>query len=160
MRNKILTVTWAAAALILAGCQIWNPGGVPFTAKNGAFTLRVPARWMFATAFGKDFTASKDGVILQQIVVEHVALKEALPHSKRELSPTLAPFELAEAVIDDLHSDHTLLSFTVKENTPATLGGKPAFHIVYSLRRTRPIVRLHPTGRPALAVTPLQPHLH
>lgn len=135
MRKTTLTLTALATLLaLLVGCQMWNPGGVPFTDKDGAFTVRVPADWMFATAFGNDFTASKEGVILQQIVVEHRELKESLKNSKRMLTAALAPLEVAEAYADDLRSNHALLAFEIKENTPAQLGSQPGFHLVYSFR--------------------------
>lgn len=134
MRNHtLIRAACAATLLFLAGCQIWNPGGKPFTGKDGAFNITVPSDWSQST-LGAEFVASKEGVILQHITVESRALKEPLKSSKRALKPDLAPFELAEAVADDLRANRELLSLEVKENSPVTLGGQPAFRLLFTFR--------------------------
>ena len=132
MRLRLLMFTLSALATFwLAGCQIWNPGGTPYTAKDGAFTVRPPADWMYATRLGNDLLATKDGPVLQQIIVEHRDLKDPLPHSKRTLTASLAPYEVAEAVTDNLRADHSLLGLEIKENVPATVF---SFHTGEKLR--------------------------
>lgn len=133
MRKQTLVLTFLGlVALFLSACQTWFPGGTSFTSKDQAFTLQAPSDWMYTTRLGCDFAATREGLILQEILVEHRELKDALKNSKRELTASLAPFEVAEAFVDDLRSDHTLLSLEIKSNTPATIGGQPGFHLVYS----------------------------
>lgn len=135
-KKNLSPILLAVALALLAGCQIWNPGGVPVTGKNDAFTVRAPDGWQYATAIGNDFTASKDGPILQQIWIEHRELKDkdVLPNSKRTLAATLSPFELGEAFADDLRANHTLLAFELKENAPATIDGQPGFKLTFTFR--------------------------
>ncbi len=133
MPKQNLTLAGLLLSLALfAGCETWLPGGAVATDKKGAFTVRAPSGWMYATAFSQDFVASKDGPTLQQIWVQHHELKEALPHSKRVLTSSLQPFEVAEAVADDLKANHELLNFEVVENTPATVGGQPGFKLTFA----------------------------
>jgi hypothetical protein len=135
MRPKLLTLALPVlATLWLTGCQLWNPGGTSYTGQDGAFTVRTPANWMYATRLGNDLLATKDGPILQQIIIEHHDLKEALPHSNRTLTANLAPYEVAEAVTDNLRADHSLLGLEIQENVPVDVGGRPGFKLVFSFR--------------------------
>jgi hypothetical protein len=133
MRNLLLIAALALAACF-AGCQTWNPGGTPATAKNGAFTITPPSGWMYATSLGPDLLSSREGLALQSITIQHHDLTKPLPHSKHTLTATLAPYEAAEAVLDDLRADHALLGFELQENTPATVGGQPGFKLVFRYR--------------------------
>jgi len=131
-KKNLIHLLLVFAVVALAGCQIWNPGGIAVTGKNDAFTVRAPDGWRYAVKLGFDFLASKDGPVLQQIWVEHRDLKETLPNSKRTLAASLSPFELGEAFADDLRADHKLLAFELKENMPATLGGEAGFKLTFS----------------------------
>ena len=50
------------------------------------------------------------------------------------MTSSLQPFEVAEAVADDLKADHELLNFELVENTPATIGGQPGFKLTFAFR--------------------------
>lgn len=134
MRNHPLILALSTATLLLSGCQVWQPGGTPITGKDNAFTITPPSGWLYATSIGPDLLASKEGLVLQNLVVRHHELSKPLTHSKRSLTATLAPFEAAEAVVDDLRADHDLLGFELRENTPVTVGGRPGFKLVFSYR--------------------------
>ncbi len=133
-KQNLIPASLALVALFVAGCETWAPGGAVYADKKGAFSVRAPDGWMYATALGNDFTASKDGPALQRIWVQHHALKDALPHSKRVWTTTLHPYEVAEALADDLRADHTLLNFELKENTPETVGGQSGFKLTFTFR--------------------------
>lgn len=136
MRNRKLTLTALAvfSLLLVTGCQLWNPGGTTYVDKRGKFNVHAPAGWKYATSLGPDFTASKDGPILQQIWIEHRELKKALLNSKKPLADNLGIFEVAEAVAGDIQADHSLLAFELKENVPASIGGKEGFKITFTFR--------------------------
>ncbi|WP_415908433.1 hypothetical protein [Oleiharenicola sp. Vm1] len=133
MRPHILTLLAAIAALFLAGCQIWQPGGVTAKTGDGAASLTVPSGWMFTTARNVaqgDLLATKDGALLQRVVLSHHEIKEPLAHSKRKLEATQTPFEIADAVLDDLRANREMQALKVIENTPQTVGGHPGFRFV------------------------------
>jgi hypothetical protein len=132
--RKLLLISALVVVALLSGCQMWNPGGTRVSGKNDAFSIVPPAGWMYATSLGPGLIASKEGLVLQNLVVEQFDLTKPLPNSKRTLSATLAPFEAAEAVLDDLRANRELLGFDVKENTPTTVAGQPGFKIVFSYR--------------------------
>ncbi|MBI5690946.1 MAG: hypothetical protein HZC55_12730 [Verrucomicrobia bacterium] len=120
--------------LFLTGCQVWLPGGSTYTADKNAFSVAVPAGWTFTTKAvptpRTDLIATKDGVFLQRLLVEHHPIKDPLPNSKRSLTTAMSPFEIAEAVVDDLRSQRSFQHFEVNENTPATVGGRPGFRLL------------------------------
>lgn len=78
---------------------------------------------------GANFFATKDGIFLQRLFVEQHDLTQPLPHSKRRITAQMTPFEMAEAVVDDLRSDQALLQFQVTGNEPAVVGGRPGFKL-------------------------------
>lgn len=123
-----------AALLLLAGCQTWQPGGTVYTAEKNSFSLTVPAGWHYTTTAmpvrNADLFATKDGIFLQRLVVERHLIKEPLPSSKRTITAQMSPFEIAEAIVDDIRSDRALQHFEVNENTPATVGGQPGFRLL------------------------------
>ena len=120
--------------LLLTGCETWQAGGKDYTSSKGDLTLNVPAGWNFTLLGGTDLTATKEGLPLHRMTVEHLDIKDPLPHSKRTVTPQMSAFEVAEAVLDDLRSDHDMLNFEVAENTPFDLGGRPGFRLVLNYR--------------------------
>ena len=68
--RKLLLIYALALAGLGAGCQLWNPGGTPATAKNGAFTITAPAGWMYATSLGPDLLASRGYTIVPLATAE------------------------------------------------------------------------------------------
>lgn len=122
-------------ALSLAACQqIWQPGGSVFTAEKNAFSVTVPAGWSFTTravpARNVDLMASKEGIFLQRMLIEHHVIKDPLPNSKRTIAAQMTPFEIAEAVVDDLRADRATPQFEVNENIPTVVGGQSGFRLV------------------------------
>jgi len=136
MRTRILiTLAATASMLFLAGCETWLPGGTVATSTDGSVSMQVPQGWMFTRTLAganADLLATKDGVLLQALTIEHQELKDPLPNSKRKLTADLSPFEIAEAVIDDMRANREMLNIAVKENTPATVGGSAGFRILVS----------------------------
>lgn len=142
MRHRILKFSAATAViLVLSGCQVWQEGGSTFRTRDGKASLHVPNGWMFTSAAAiaqGDMLATRDGVLLQRMVLEHHELEKPLALTKRKLTPALSPYELAEAVVDDLRSNRELSSFEVHDNSPATVGGRPGFRLVTSFRVPAP----------------------
>lgn len=131
MRTSLL-VFLLAVVPFFAGCQTWTRGGDHASAQG--FKLSTPPAWIYHPSMAGEFLATKDGVFLQRLTVTRVPLAIPLPHNKRTLSATFTPFEIAEAVIDDLKADHSLQQLVIVENTPALLGGRPAARLLLDYR--------------------------
>lgn len=127
MRNLLLSLTAAALLLALSGCVTWQTGGQPFTARSGGYTITAPSGWMFIEQPGGTLRATRDGLVLQELIVATHDLKKPLPTSQRVLTSNLSPFELAEALADDLRSNRDLLAFEIVANEPARIGGLDGF---------------------------------
>lgn len=134
MRTKILIPLFAAAFFVLVGCQVvqWKTGGTSYTAKDGDFTVTVPEGWIYAEQPAGHIIGTRDGLLLQRLVVEKRELKEPLRVSKRVLTANLTPLELADAVIDDMRADRGMLGMEVVENQPATLGEQQGFRLRFN----------------------------
>ena len=132
--NKLLSLALAGLLLVSGGCVTnWSQAGADFTSPFN-YRLRLAADWIYHPAINGCFAATKDGFRLQQIVIRKSPLTTPLPTSHRVLSATLTPFELAEAMIDDLKADRTLLQLAVEDNTPAKIGGADGFKLVLDYR--------------------------
>ncbi|MBI2516518.1 MAG: hypothetical protein HYV95_06340 [Opitutae bacterium] len=129
MRKQLLLLI-SAGTLLLSGCVTWQQGGQRYTAGSGAYSFTPPAGWMFIEQPAGEIRATRDGLILQQVTVQSRALKDPLPGSKRVLTAGLTPFELAEALADDLRADHSLLGIEILKNEPAKFGQRDGFKLV------------------------------
>jgi hypothetical protein len=132
--SRILIRFAVLPLLILAGCQTWISGGATYTAKDKAYSVPVPAGWHYATRLGPAVLATRDGLALQTVAVEGKALDKALANSKRTLTPGMAPYELAEVVLDDLRSNRDLTGLEVIANEPAAVGGQGGFKVTLAYR--------------------------
>jgi hypothetical protein len=120
---------FVALLLLTSGCELWTVGGSTYQAPKQAFAMNVPSGWSYSTRMGADLIATRDGLAMQSIQVRSVPLAKALPHSQRELSASLAAFELAETIKDDMQSNQALQTFTVIANEPATIGGQSGYKL-------------------------------
>jgi hypothetical protein len=127
--NTRLATIGLALTLLLTGCEFWNSGGTTFVAPKDAFTLPVPAGWSYTTAMRTPFTATRDGLAIQTIVVRVDRLDRALGNSDREIPADLNAFELAEWVVDDLRADKDHGGLTVLSNEPFDFGGEPGYKL-------------------------------
>jgi hypothetical protein len=118
---------------LFTGCQLarWQPAGIVHGASD-TFTVRVPDGWMYFENPPGNIVATQDGLLLQHIIVNRRDLKEPLPVSKRVLTRNLTPYELAEALADNLRADHHLLELAIIKNEPADLGGLNGFKLLVS----------------------------
>jgi hypothetical protein len=118
---------------LFAGCQLtrWQPAGVVHGASD-AFTVRVPDDWMYFENPPGTIVATQDGLLLQHIIVNRRELKEPLSVSKRVLTGNLTPYEVAEALADNLRADHNLRELAIIKNEPADLGGLNGFKLLVS----------------------------
>lgn len=130
MRTINLTLLLASLAL-LSGCVTWEKGGTPHTNTELGFTVTTPDGWWFHSRLGgKPFTATRDGIGLENLVIQSYEVGKPLPNNKRNLESTATAFEIAELLSDDYMANRALSQLEVRENLPVDFGGKPGFKLV------------------------------
>lgn len=134
MRNPLLKPFLAILFLLTAGCVSWQYGGPVHTAGSGDYTLQIPNDWLFLEKPKGHIVATRESQFIHRIEVERRELKNALPNSKKPIPATLTPLELAEALLDDLRSDRSILQPEVLENAPVAVGDQPGFKFVVSFQ--------------------------
>ena len=117
---------------LLSGCQGWTRSGA-HTSDLG-YRVETPPGWIYHPTLGGEFVATRQGLFLQRLHVSQRDLETPLANSKRTLTAALTPFELAEAIVDELKADRSFQQLSIVENVPATLGGKPAVRITFEYR--------------------------
>ena len=124
--------------LILAGCAPFVLASGKQTLTEYEFEVTVPDRWYRAMrAPGtleppEGLVLTRDGLVLQQIRVERVAMDKDLKFTKRKFDMKLPPHEVAEIELDDHRSNPNVYNLTVEENVPATVDGRRGFRLVYT----------------------------
>ncbi len=124
--------------LLLAGCAPFVLASGKQTLTEYEFEVTVPEGWYRAMhapgtleAF-EGLVLTRDGLVLQQIRVERVAMDKDLKFTKRKFDPKLPPHEVAEIELDDHRSNPDVFNLTVEENAPATVDGRRGFRLVYT----------------------------
>ncbi len=125
MRRFILLVI-----LFTTGCAVWIQAGGPYTSKSLNFSAELPQGWMRLNTT-KHLLVTRDGVLLQNVIIERIAIDEEFEHTKRKLSKEMLPQETAEVIIDNISSNQSVLNFEVLENSPAEISGFPGFRLVF-----------------------------
>jgi hypothetical protein len=96
--------------------------------------VTLPAGWRRATTVGDSLLVTRDGVNLQTIRIERVAIGDELTHTKRKLAKGISPQDVAEVELDEVRSDQGVRGFELLQNVPVQVAGLPGFKLVYSFR--------------------------
>jgi hypothetical protein len=130
---------FALAALIAAtpsGALAWDPvvTGAPVSMSKGGWSIVFPDGWL-QDASAQSVIASRDGVLLNSIVLHVVPHKKAFAAAKRRSSADALPEDLAESYVADVQAQGGAREFEVLTTDPAELAGRPAFrvHVRYRL---------------------------
>jgi hypothetical protein len=124
--------------LLLAGCEPFVLASGKQTLTEYEFEVTVPEGWYRAMrAPGtletpEGLVLTRDGLALQQIRVERVAMDKDLKFTKRKFDVKLPPHEVAEIELDDHRSNPDVFNLTVEENAPAPVDGRRGFRLVYT----------------------------
>src|SRR5438876_5516092 len=100
------TITLLLATLFVAtGCVTapWVPTDGAYTSPVDRYAIDLPQGWMRWTP-GEDgrLVVTRDGVLLQVIMIERFRVGEPLKHTKKQLARGMMPQEAAEGVLDNL----------------------------------------------------------
>lgn len=118
----------------LMGCAV-----MPWTMMGGGYydealkvQVELPQSWMRSNRTQDALWITRDGILLQSIAIERLALDKALPHTKKTFTRGMLPQEVADIELDELRSNRNMLYVEVLENTPRTIDGHPGFKMVYT----------------------------
>ncbi len=135
-RLGLVLVLAAAAACVPPRPPAWLLTEPSYVAPRSGFEIVPPPQWMRLNAKEEVLVLTHDGTALQRIVVgtSQVGKPIGLGRSKRAAQAGMSPQELAELVVDDLRATEELTDVRVLENAPASLAGRPGFHVVAAYR--------------------------
>ncbi len=127
--KKILVVM---VVVFLAGCATggWKKS-MPEEYKDAAnkFSVFLPMDWMHVT--GKTFIMTKDGVVLDMVLVERVRFTDKLANTKKHFTRSMLPDELAGVEIDNYSSSQENQKFEVIDKQAETCAGQDAYRLAF-----------------------------
>lgn len=127
--------------IFIVGCSTFRAASGKLTLSDHGFEVDLPQGWYETQSSMGGLLLTKDGLPLQLIQIERVAIENGLPHTKRKFRGGMSVHHAAEVEVDDLRSTSEVFNFEVLESTPATVRGKPAFQLLCAWK-TRDGLRL------------------
>ena len=104
-----------------------------YTSSPLNFSMTLPRGWMRSNT-NEHLLVTRDGVLLQNILVKRIPFDEPLSHTQKKLLQGMLAQEAAEIVLDDIQSDPAVLDFDLLDNAPAVLDGIPGFRVVFTYK--------------------------
>jgi hypothetical protein len=122
--------------LLVAGCatpSAWVPAEQIYSVESQNYSVELPQGWM---RFSKDgyLLLTRDGVLLQNILIERSPIDTELKHTKRKFSKGMLPQEQSEVILDNISSDQAYAHFETLENIPVKIAGLPGFKAVFEYK--------------------------
>jgi hypothetical protein len=130
----------AAAVLLIGACAL-PPQRVDTPRTEGpdnAYSVDLPVGWIKQVTQQKQLLASRDGILLDYILIGVSPLKEAFPKTKKGAGDNMLPAELAELEIAEIkNQDEFTAALTVVENEPVEIAGQEGFRIRLRYKNNR-----------------------
>ena len=133
MRLRLLALL--ALVVLLAGCPPWEMVGGRYTTDQYS-EMNLPEGWRKFSHASESLLITRDGVMLQKIVVNRLQIDKDLPYTKKKLAKGMLPQEMAEVLIDDFRSNSTIRNQQILENMPVKIDGYPGFKLVCAFETT------------------------
>lgn len=114
----------------LTGCPAYMQVAGKQSLSEYGFEVTVPEGWYRAMRAQDTLMITRDGVLLQQIRIERVAVEKDLKFTKRKFDEKMPPHDVAEVEVDEQRSDSEVFNFTLEENVPAVVDGRRGFRLV------------------------------
>ena len=121
-------------ACALSGCAPWVQVEGPYRMDTQGFEVNLPAGWRRATTVSDSLLLTRDGVSLQYIWIERVAVGDELTHTKKKFAKRMSPQDVAEVELDEVRLDQGMRIVELLENVPFQMAGFPGFKVVYTFR--------------------------
>lgn len=126
------------SALLLIGCAAvnpWQPAGGLYRDDVNRFSAELPGDWMRFNS--KDvLLITRDGVLLQVIVIERTTAGEELSGSTMKYREGMKATDAAEVMIDKVKGSLKAPFFEVLERRSLEVSNLPAMKILYTYRDT------------------------
>ena len=116
------------------GCAPWVQVEGPYRMDSQGYEANLPAGWRRATTVSDSLLLTRDGVSLQNIRVERVAVGDELTHTKKKFAKRMSAQDVAEVELDEVRSDQGMRTFELLENVPFQVAGLPGFKLVYTFK--------------------------
>jgi hypothetical protein len=131
-RRPHLRLALLAAWLLLGGCVTlpWHPAEGRYTSEAENFSVELPRGWMRLNA-EHDLLITRDGLLLQHVLIERVRIDRPLKNTKKTLTRGMQPQALAEVILDNITSSERMLDVRVHENRPVQIAQHRGFKLVY-----------------------------
>jgi hypothetical protein len=130
----------AAAVLLLGACAL-PPQRVDTPRTEGpdkTYVVDLPIGWIKQVTQKKELLASRDGILLDYILISASPLKEAFPKTKKAAADNMLPAELAELEIAETkNQDQFTAALTVVENEPVEIAGQEGFRVRMRYKNNR-----------------------
>ncbi len=140
--------------LFTIGCAPWMQVGGLYTSRSHNFSVELPQGWMRLNKSAYQYLTidqrilidhlltfpkadaylfvTKDGILLQNIIINRGSIDEELENTKKKLSKGMLSYEAADVILDNISSDQAVLNFELLENNPVKISGFPGFRIVFT----------------------------
>lgn len=122
-----------AAALLLPACSqfdVIRAGAPPHRGPDDAYTAELPAGWVAAHGKSAMLWMTRDGPLLEQMVIFQRPHAKAFPLTKQKAGKTLLPHELAELQAAEFKREsETLATATVEDLSPVLVSGRPGYRL-------------------------------
>ncbi|MEW5746310.1 MAG: hypothetical protein AB1805_12835 [Nitrospirota bacterium] len=119
--------------VFLTGCAPWLQVGGLYESGEHNFSVELPEGWMRLNT-SEHLLITRDGVLLQNIIVEKIGNDKKLEHTKKKFAKGMLPQESAEVALDNISSNQDVVNLAVTENVPAKIGGYPGFKAVFTYK--------------------------
>ena len=120
-------------SVLLIGCAPWMKVGGGYENSHDKYSVDLPQGWMKLNT-DKYLFITRDGSLLQNIIIERVDLEKPLKFTKKKLNKNMLPLEVSEIIIDNISSDNAVLNLNIIENIPVTIDGSQGFKILFTYK--------------------------
>ena len=111
----------------------WVKTDGPYTAPDHSVSVELPDGWMRKNT-DEYLLVTKDGPLLQYILVERIHVDQKLKHTKKKIRRGMLPQELAQIIIDNNSSNENFLNLKVRSNKPTKIKGHRGFELLFTYK--------------------------
>jgi hypothetical protein len=123
----------------LVACAMVQRVDTPRTeGPDKSYSVDLPVGWIKQVTMTRQLLVSRDGPLLEYILITKSSPKEAFPRTKKAASDSMLPAELAELEVAEIKGeDQFTAALSVVENEPAEIAGQEGFRVRVRYKNTR-----------------------